>query len=390
MDNKELKTLINKLNNDTISLAELEALHLFLQQHNDEELSAIYEKLPLDQEPLEASQPGFNRLIADERIHKERRNLKLRKYAPAFMKLSAAVAACISIFLFWQYATSNTERKSVEEPQVAEQIVPGGNRAKILLEGGKTLDLASLKNDTTIRLKGYSIVKAKDGSVSYVNEAVNQEIYHTIITPTGGQYGLDLADGTKVLINASSKLRYPIIFKGPRRRVELQGEAFFEVTKQKSGDRSIPFIVATGPQEIEVLGTAFNVNSHTKRISTTLLEGSVRLHFKEKQQPTTLKPNQQSVYSVASNNVTVKDVDPFYAVAWKDGAFAFESTPISEVMDQISMWYNVDINFSENMDDVFFSGRISKYGEFTKLLQTIELTGSVRFKVQGRRVLVMR
>ncbi len=393
MDRKELQALIVKLNNDTISIEELELLHLFLQQHNDQELADIYENLPLGKEPLPAGQRQLDRLLADDRIINERRNLRTRTYIPSLVKWSAA-AACISLFLLWQFDILHDNKKpgDGDQVQVTQQVVPGGNRAKILLEGGRVIDLAVLKNDTTIQLKGYSIVKSKDGSVSYLHEATARdlEIYHTIVTPIGGQYGLELADGTKVTVNASSTLRYPIAFKGTKRRVQLQGEAFFEVTKQKMGGQSVPFIVSTGPQEIEVLGTAFNVNSHTRKISTTLVEGSVRLHFQQNNDSAILKPNQQSVYSADTKSLAIKNIDPFYAIAWKNGAFAFDNAPIRDVMAEISRWYNVTVIFSDDVNDVSFSGTISKYEEFTKLLQTIELTGSVKFKVDGRRVTVMR
>jgi transmembrane sensor len=389
VDKKELKAVIDKLNNHTITIAELEALHLFLQQHSDKELFELYGSRPMQAQFHPAKEHGINRLLSDHRITKEKRKLTVGSYVPLVARWSAVAAAFIGIFLFWEFSLSKTDIQQDQTQQAVAQIVPGSNKAKILLEGGKILDLATLKNDTTIKLKGYAIRKAKDGSVSYLNETGNQEIYHTIVTPIGGQYGLVLADGTKVLMNASSTLRYPINFTGPKRTVQLKGEAYFEVAKQKIANTSVPFIVSTGPQEIEVLGTEFNVNNHTSEISTTLIEGSVRLHFKDQAATKLLKPNQQSVYSTKSKRVDITNIDPFYAVAWKEGAFAFENTPISEVMEQIARWYNVSISFKEDMRDVSFSGRISKYSEFSKLLKTIELTGSVRFQIEGRRVLVM-
>ncbi len=392
MNSQELKALLDKLNDDTISIEELESLHLYLQEYNDKDLSDIYSKALLEDELVPVSQHRFDRLLSDERILKDRRSLHTKRYIPSLIKWSAA-AACISMFLLWQFDILNYNKNPADkhQAQIVEQIIPGGNKAKILLENGKVLDLATLKNDTIVKLDGYSIVKGKDGSVSYSHEtmALEQEVYNTIVTPIGGQYGLELADGTKVMVNASSTLKYPIAFIGTKRKVLLQGEAFFEVTKHKIDSKYIPFIVSTGPQEIEVLGTAFNVKSHTNKISTTLVEGSVRLHFKQNSDRAILKPNQQSVYSTDTKSLAIKTIDPFYATAWKNGAFAFDNAPIREVMAEIARWYNVTVILGDEVNNVSFSGTISKYEEFTKLLQTIELTGSVKFKVDGRRVTVM-
>ena len=142
--------------------------------------------------------------------------------------------------------------------------------------------------------------------------------------------------------------------------------------------------------DFEDFKEGFNVKSHTNNIITTLVEGSVRLHFKQNSDPAILKPNLQSVYSTDTKSIAIKTIDPFYATAWKNGVFAFDNTPIREVMEVISRWYNVTVILGDDVTNVSFSGTISKYEEFTKLLQTIELTGSVKFKVDGRSVTVMQ
>jgi ferric-dicitrate binding protein FerR (iron transport regulator) len=138
------------------------------------------------------------------------------------------------------------------------------------------------------------------------------------------------------------------------------------------------------------LGTSFNVNTYKKTLKTTLIEGSVSLSYTNLKKSFLLKKNEQAIYYPESENVSIREVDPFYTIAWKNGAFAFENASISEIMEEISRWYNVSVEYEQDMSKIYFSGTISKYEDIHKLLNTISLTGSVKFKIDGRRILVMQ
>lgn len=209
------------------------------------------------------------------------------------------------------------------------------------------------------------------------------------MTPKGGEYKLSLPDGTQIWVNAASKVKYPLTFAATSREVELEGEAFFDVKNIGSGLDKLPFIVYTGGQKLEVLGTVFNVNSYGDNIHTTLVEGSVKLSYPDLKAHY-LKPSQQAKYNEVKNTVQIDKVDPFYTVAWKDGSFAFDNEDIRTVMETLARWYDVSIEYAPQVKDINFTGTISRYEQIDKVLELIELTKSLKFKVEGRRIVVMR
>lgn len=198
-----------------------------------------------------------------------------------------------------------------------------------------------------------------------------------------------MPDGSLVWINASSKLRYPLQWAAESRQIELQGEAFFQVNPKIVSGKPVPFIVQTGEQQLEVLGTSFNINSYEQDILTTLVEGEVKL-WSSRSPEKKLAPNQQASFNKARETIVTKSVDPIYAIAWKNGSFAFENNNIQEVMSQLSRWYDVEVDYRNDVSDVRFSGTISRFEQINTVLRLIELTGSVRFQIEGRRIVVMR
>src|SRR5690606_28075950 len=213
----------------------------------------------------------------------------------------------------------------------------------------------------------------------------NKIVYNTIVTPKNGEYHLVLPDGTKIWINSSSELRYPLSFASESRQVDLKGEAYFEVNKVKKDNRNIPFIVHTGNQKLEVLGTTFNIDNKVGDIKTTLVEGSVQLSY-ENGQKYLLKPNQQAIYHPQKSKVKIIKVDPFYITSWKNGTFNFNNISIYEVMTILSDWYDLEVEYRGDLKDTYFTGTLSKYAQINKVLQAIEMTGSTKFKMQGRRI----
>ncbi|MDH5826233.1 FecR family protein [Sphingobacterium faecium] len=311
--------------------------------------------------------------------------------------VAAAVMLLVGIvaFLIWNEhnKTDNLAYNQIVDAEL--EVLPGTNKAQIILENGSRIDLEKIKGDTVIDNGDFEIVKTADGSISYrakyPSNEVSKLVYNTIVTPGGGEYKLNLPDGTRVWLNAKTVLRYPVQFNKQIREIEMTGEAYFEIAKQIYQGKRVPFIIHTGAQKLEVLGTVFNLQNYGQNIVTTLLEGKVKLNFKDgSQEEQYLLPDEQTTFNSADQRVKKIQVDPFYFSAWKDGKFAFEKIAIEEVMATISRWYDVEVIFKDQLTDFQFSGTISKYEDINRLLQTIELVGGIHFQLKGRRIYVMK
>ena len=316
-----------------------------------------------------------------------------------FVKWQAAAAA---IFIFFFSVAYFFVHKKQQEQLIAitnkNKIVPGRNKATLTLADGSKIDLDDAKAGGIAKQAQLSVTKTAAGQLVYTiantnstpSETTDKLSYNTIETPVGGQYQVILSDGTKVWLNAASSLKYPTQFAAGERRVELTGEGYFEVTKNKTK----PFNVITGKQKIEVLGTHFNVNAYPDEnaITTTLLEGSVKIAAYLKNQPaqqsTILKPGQQSIFGntgLAVQNVNVDDV-----VAWKNGYFSFNED-FDSIMRRLSRWYNIEVVYKIDKDpDLMFGGKISRSKSINSVLNIIETTGNVHFKIEGRRIIVIK
>jgi ferric-dicitrate binding protein FerR (iron transport regulator) len=310
---------------------------------------------------------------------------------------AAVVLLTLSVGLYF-YRQVVPEPAKVFPEHVRADIAPGGNKAILILADGSEISLTDAENGALARQAGMTIRKTAEGQVIYdagaasgsENEVSNgQPKYNTIATPRGGQYQVNLPDGTKVWLNAASALTFPQSFrKLKERHVVLNGEAYFEVAKNKHQ----PFKVMTKvrpdqegrEQVIEVLGTHFNVNAYQdeESIVTTLLEGSIRLNNK-----LTLKPNQQSIFAYDHFHVIPADTEE--AVAWKNGYFMFANEDLRSIMRKISRWYNVEIVYQGKTTDNTFIGTVSRFKEVSEVLNILELTKTVHFKIEGRKITVM-
>lgn len=397
MEKEQLIRLISQYVANSMSDKDLALLQDVLRKKTDEDLLEIWDLVSYENKDNEVDRLDadslFQKIVADI----DRKTYPVQKANSRTLKRIVAVlsAACLIVMLKFAFdfyrdlVSDDTEMAITTEDH---QILPGGNKARILLADGAEIDLEMLTNDTTVTLDGYSVHKTADGSITYVvheSDIKQSNIYNTIVTPRGGEYNLIMADGTRIAINSSSTLRYPISFNEEVRNVELEGEAYFEVEPLYVNNRKIPFIVKTSEQTLEVLGTTFNINSYGETIQTTLVEGAVKLSFEEGK-PRLLKPNQQAVFEKVSKRTEINTVDPFYITAWKNGSFAFEDASIQEVMESLGRWYDLEVVFKSDLRNNKFSGTISKFEDIDKLLKAIELTGSVKFEIQGRRIFVMK
>jgi len=265
-------------------------------------------------------------------------------------------------------------------------ILPGTNKATLTLANGTTISLDDAANGQIAKQAGVKITKTADGQIVYQAEATgqNQAVQNTVTTPNGGQYKIILPDGTNVWLNAASSITYPTVFKGAEREVTLNGEGYFEVTKNKA----MPFRVKSALQTIEVLGTHFNVNAYGDEalLKTTLLEGSVKVTSATNS--ILIVPGEQAVIGRTGNGtISKQQVDLDKEVAWKNGVFSFADEDIREVMRQVSRWYDIDVVYEGDMPTEKFFGEISRSSKLTDVFKILELN-NMKFSVEGKTVKV--
>ena len=261
--------------------------------------------------------------------------------------------------------------------------MPGRDNAILTLSDGTTIVLDSAANGTLAKEGAMQIAK-QNGQISYTGTAkAAVPVYNTISTARGNQYQVVLADGSNVWLNAASSIRFPAAFSGSERRVQITGEAYFEVAHNAAA----PFKVDVNGMEITVLGTHFNVNAYSDEASvkTTLLEGAVKLA--KGTAAGVLKPGQQAALGNDGKFAIRSDVDLDETVAWKNGVFIFNRRSLQNIMRQISRWYDVEVVYEGNPGGTF-SGVVSRQENISQVLKIMEVNG-VRFKLDGRKIIVL-
>ncbi|NGM60889.1 DUF4974 domain-containing protein [Sphingobacterium sp. SGG-5] len=321
------------------------------------------------------------------RISSARPVVRSKRYIYPTVAAAAAVLLLIG-FAFYLFQDNTTLQKKQEIATQEEIIKPGGNNAYLTLADGKKINLKDMEEGTALEQAGMKIVKKSNGELVYeISKSSSKDDRlgsNTIETPVGGQYHVVLPDGTKVWLNSSSSLAYPVRFAANERKVKLDGEAYFEVQR----DKKRPFRVISESQTVEVLGTKFNVNTYKDEpvVKTTLLEGSVRVSLATISK--ILRPGEQAAATGQEIQISVVDTDQ--AVAWYRGDFVFDGVELKNIMRQISRWYGVEVIYQNDIGDVKFGGSISRSKDIEEVLKVLAMTKGVNFKVEGRRVLVMR
>lgn len=299
------------------------------------------------------------------------------------------IAAAVFLFALGIYFYTLEANKNQKDLYV-QQVKPGTQSATLTLANGKKIRLSDVSEGEIANEAGISVSKTTDGELVYEiktsSKAPNKT--NTLSTSKGETYILTLPDKSKVWLNAASSLTYSTTLKQDgKRKVKLTGEAYFEIAK----DASHPFIVETKEQQIEVLGTHFNLNCYDDELvtKTTLLEGSVKVWAIRTGNAQLLKPGQQSLLS--NNQLQVKAVDTDEAIAWKNGYFQFDGKNLETALLELSRWYNVDIVYKDNsLRKQALAGSISKYKQVEDVLKTMELTGLLKFNLLGRTIVVER
>lgn len=280
------------------------------------------------------------------------------------------------------------DRNEPQQPAVvitASQIQPGRDGAILTLADGSQLSLDSVKNGI-IALQDGVTAKVVNGALVYEGNGSKIQ-YNTMSTPKGRQYHLTLPDGTKVWLNAASSIKYPTVFTGGERKVQISGEAYFEVAKNSSH----PFRVAVDNGiHIDVLGTSFNLNAYQDDHNSyiTLIDGAVRVTAAQAGNSTILKPAQQAVLTDGTVLSVNNNVDVEKVMAWKNGVFNFENASLEYVMKEIERWYDVDVVYKNGIPDIKFWGKITKDVSLSGILIALEKT-KVHFKLENKRTLVV-
>jgi hypothetical protein len=299
---------------------------------------------------------------------------------------AASVILCLSVggyFLLHKKPAQQTAQNQ-------NDIAPGSNKAILKLANGKRLVITDAKNGLLVQQGNTTITKTANGQLAYSSTATNLKgamLYDTLIVPRGGQHQVRFADGSIAYLNADTKLRIPENFQGSDRTVELiSGEADFHVVH----NAKTPFIVKAKGQITKDIGTEFNVNAYSDEpaIKTTLLEGSVKVS--KNNQSITLQPGQQALVQASLTGIKVNNVDTDEAFAWKNGKFLFSSTPLGNIMRQLSRWYDVDVVYQdEALKSKPFSAISTRFTNVSQVLHDLELTGDVKFKIEGKTIKVL-
>jgi ferric-dicitrate binding protein FerR (iron transport regulator) len=317
---------------------------------------------------------------------------KRTNYRWLWAAASLALMAVLAGLLFMPAKKNNATNIIAKKHETT--ILPGSNKAYLTLANGNKIVLDDAKNGQLAASAGVKVSKAANGVVVYKFDRKSGGQGHpaipeinTITTPRGGQYQVILEDGTKVQLNAASSIKFPEFFNGSNREIELDGEAYFEVAK----DKAHPFIVKANGTQVQVFGTHFNINAYSDNpdITTTLLEGSVKMS--KGTAAVMLLPGQQGTVNQSGSSIKVSQADVEANMAWINGFFVFHDQSIINIMRQVSRWYDVDIQYQDaEVQENEFGGTISKYKDIKELLDNIKLTGSIHYKIEGRRVIIMK
>ncbi|MBL1408230.1 FecR family protein [Sphingobacterium faecale] len=290
------------------------------------------------------------------------------------------VAAALLAFAFIGYYLYKSSNPAAEHQKISsiygDDVLPGADRATITLSDGTIIDLS--EDHKGIVASG-SALRYADGEKLF---DANQNIqYATLSTPRGGQYRLTLPDGSKVILNAASSITYPIQFSAEQRKVELKGEAFFDVAK----NRNQPFVVVTDQQQVIVTGTTFNINAYgdDNRTITTLVTGAVRVESNTGTTIVSLKPGQESVWN--NGRITAQNVDTQIATGWAQGVFVFKFKTLAEILPQLERWYDIEVDINPIPYEEFYA-EINRNTPLSTVLESMEQTSNLRFEIKERRL----
>lgn len=370
MDNQKVKSLLERYLQGTASQSEVELLetwYLNFRGKPDEKIDPVMIEESTDSVWQRLQQP-------------------LQKTVRLWPRIAVAASLFIAVTTAG-YFYFRTNKPSISIAQ-QNDLPPGKDGATLTLDDGKKIQINEALVGNIAKQSGVMISKSADGQLIYeqVPGADNVTAFNTLATSAGQQIQVRLPDGSTVFLNAESSLRYPTRFDGQGNRVVmLTGEGYFQVAK----DARHPFIVNSGEQQVEVLGTQFNIQSYDRqKIRTTLLEGSIAVTAGERKK-IVLRPGQQAV--VDAGGISVREVEAEYEIAWTQGFFLFNDESLLEIMNRIANWYNVQIVFADpSLKRERFTGTVSRFEQLSKVLDVLEKIKVATFKLEGRTIIISR
>lgn len=325
-----------------------------------------------------------------QHIHRQIALAENQPVIPLYRRLlkvaaAAAILLIVGVGIYWlaRPGKPQSEAQSVLPAMPDNDVAPGITKATLTLANGKIIVLDSASYGV-LATQGHTTIQNDDGQLIYQPAGDGDGlVFNTLTTARAQQYRLVLPDGSQVWLNAASSLRFPAAFSGTERRVELTGEAYFEVKH----DAAKPFTVAVGEMDVQVLGTRFNINSYgdEQAVRTTLTEGSIKISAAGKER--VLSPGQQAVYSGHEKLDVVKGVNQQQVLAWKNGTFYFVDMPLQYILRQAARWYDVDIIYEKPVTENY-TVSIQRDVPISKLLQYLELMSKVHFTIEGKKVIV--
>ena len=282
-----------------------------------------------------------------------------------------------------------TEQVSIVASSVAP-IQPGCSQAVLVLDDGRKVFLKEEEEGVISEDKEITVTGEKDRLVYTSSEGKNvDEIrFNELEVPRGGEYKVRLADGTLVYLNSATRMKYPVKFDEKERKVDLSGEAYFEVAK----DPERPFFVEMEGVEVRVYGTSFNVNTHQEgNIQTVLVKGSIGVKVLSSGMESMIRPGQMAEFKQGNTKVDVKDVNVAVYTDWKDGIFRFENQRLEDILTVLSNWYDVDVFYqTASVKELHFSGYMERYKDVSVILEAITLSTGVTFSIQGKTIVVSK
>ncbi|RZM01545.1 MAG: FecR family protein, partial [Pedobacter sp.] len=348
------------------------------------ELEADYfnELSPAQQDEMSAR---LKNNIDAELAHQEQDGPGFFRSGRTWLGIAASLVLISLAGIYYNRGKNEVKSDPIAETKSVGDIAPGGNKATLTLADGSTISLTDAANGDVASNGGIKITKTKDGEVVYQviadSAAALVNSLNTLKTPRGGQYRINLPDGTKVLLNAASSLTFPISFAGQAERfVELSGEAYFEVAHNSQQ----PFVVSSANQKIQVLGTVFNINAYADEPATvtTLLEGSVKVfHGSEAK---VIKPREATY---VTSTIVTKRADE-HDIAWKEGVISFNKANLETIMRQVSRWYDVEVSYAGKTPTRLFTGEISRSANLSELIAILE-SSNIKFKFNKRHITII-
>ncbi|MCX2429898.1 FecR family protein [Pedobacter sp. GR22-10] len=311
---------------------------------------------------------------------------------PVWIKITSAAAALILLIGLLLYINLKSTPATSTPTITASSILPGSNKATLTLADGRVISLDQLAPGLIATENGLQITKDKEGRIAYDIATTSKPAvlsYNSIAVPQGGTYQVSLQDGSRVWLNAGSSLKYPATFAGlTERKVDLSGEGYFEVAK----DKAHPFIVKTRQQEVTVLGTHFNINAYPDelRVVTTLEEGRVKVSSGGSY--LTINPGERTVLA-SEGNMEVQQADLESALAWKNGKIYFKDADIRSILRQVARWYDIDVAYEGKIPTKLYTGgvyRNSNLSTILEILQENNIHFAISEPIKGKKLLTVR